>query len=89
MGPPGVVVVLVDQVLPGDQLEEEDPGADEGGDDCPAGNKEVARVVANHVAHGNSPTPKHIFKRRKLLFESSDIRSNVKKHLYPMMKISF
>merc|ERR1719210_2478685 len=54
VGPPGVVVVLVDQVLPGDQLEEEDPGADEGGDACPAGNKEVAGVVANHVAHCNT-----------------------------------
>jgi len=54
VGPPGVVVVLVDQVLPGDQLEEEDPGADEGGDDCPASDEEVARVVANHVAHCNT-----------------------------------
>ena len=72
------MVVLVDQVFPSSQLEEEDPGTDERGDDRPAANEEVARVVANHVAHGNSPTPKHIFKRRKLLFESSDIRSNVK-----------
>ena len=54
MGPPGVVVVLVDQVLPGDQLEEEHPGADEGGDDRPAGNKEVAGVVSDHVAHGHT-----------------------------------
>ena len=54
MGPPGVVVVLVDQVLPGDQLEEEDPGADQGGYDGPAGHKEVAGVVSNHVAHSNT-----------------------------------
>ena len=60
MGPPGVVVVLVDQVLPGDQLEEEDPGADEGGDDCPASNKEVAGVVANHVAHCNTESSEEI-----------------------------
>ena len=54
MCPPGVVVVLVDQVLPGDQLEEEDPGANQGGYDGPAGHKEVAGVVSNHVAHSNT-----------------------------------
>ena len=73
------MVVLVDQVFPSSQLEEEDPGTDERGDDRPAANEEVAWVVANHVAHGNSPTP--IFINEGNLFESSDIRSNVKKHL--------
>ena len=51
---PGVVVVLVDQVLPGDQLEHEHPGADERGDDGPAADEEVARVVSNHVVQGQA-----------------------------------
>ena len=57
VGPPGVVVVLVDQVLPGDQLEEEDASADGRGDDGPAAHKEVAGVVANHVVEGQSEPP--------------------------------
>ena len=47
--PPGVVVVLVHQVLPGHQLEEEHAGADERRDHRPARHKEVAGVVADHV----------------------------------------
>ena len=55
--PPGVVVLLVHQVLPGHQLEEEHARADEGRDDRPARNEEVARVVADHVIQGQSETP--------------------------------
>ena len=35
-------------------LEEEDSPADGGGDDGPADDEEVARVVANHVVHGQT-----------------------------------
>jgi len=54
MSPPGVVVVLVHQVLPGHQLEEEDASADSRSDDGPAADEEVAGVVSNHVVQGKS-----------------------------------
>ena len=57
MCPPGVVVVLVHQVLPGHQLEEEHAGADQGRDHGPARHKEVARVVADHVIQGQAEAP--------------------------------
>lgn len=57
MCPPGVVVVLVHQVLPGHQLKEEHAWADERRDHRPASNEEVARVVADHVIEGQSETP--------------------------------
>lgn len=56
--PPGVVVVLVHQVLPGHQLEEEHAGADQGRDHSPARHKEVARVVADHVIQGQAEAPR-------------------------------
>jgi len=49
--PPWVVVSLVHNVLPCEQLEEKDASTDGGSDDGPAGDEEVARVVANHVVH--------------------------------------
>lgn len=55
--PPGVVVVLVHQVLPGHQLEEEHAGADQRRDDGPARHEEVARVVADHVIQGQTEAP--------------------------------
>ena len=55
--PPGIVIVLVHQVLPGDELEEEDAGADEGRDDGPAADEEVAGVVADHVIQSQSEPP--------------------------------
>ena len=57
MRPPGIVIVLVDQVLPGDQLEEEDARADERSDDGPAADKEVAGVVAYHVIQSQPESP--------------------------------
>jgi len=57
VSPPGVVVVLVDEVLPGDELEEEDASADSRSDEGPAAHKEVAGVVANHVVEGQSEPP--------------------------------
>ena len=61
MSPPGVVVVLVDQVLPGHQLEEEDAGADEGRDYSPAADEEVARIVANHVVESQAESSRNNF----------------------------
>ena len=74
VSPPGVFVVLVDQVLPGQQLqstrlgyksrtplahlEEEDARTDSRSDDRPAAHKEVAGVVANHVVEGQSEPPR-------------------------------
>ena len=67
------MVVLVDEVLPGDELrepgwcesywldwahlEEEDASADSRSDEGPAAHKEVAGVVANHVVEGQSEPP--------------------------------
>lgn len=55
--PPWVVITLVDDVLPSEQLEEEDASTDGGGDDGPAGDEEVAGVVADHVVHRQAEPP--------------------------------
>ena len=39
-------------------LEEEDAGRDERGEDRPAGDEEVARVVADHIPDGLTESPK-------------------------------
>jgi len=65
VGPPGVVVVLVHQVLPGHQLEEENASANSRSDNSPASNKEVAGIVANHVTDALSKSPKKIYDVRR------------------------
>jgi len=57
MSPPWIMVALVDDVLPSEQLEEEDAGTDERGDDRPASDEEVTWVVADHVVHRESEPP--------------------------------
>ena len=48
---------LVHEVLPGDELEDEDSRADERGDDSPAAHEEVAGVVADHVVQRQPEPP--------------------------------
>jgi len=57
VSPPRVVVVLVHEVLPGDELEDEDARADERCDDSPAAHEEVAGVVADHVVQRQPEPP--------------------------------
>ena len=42
-------------------LEEEDPAADGRGEDRPAAHEEVARVVTDHVVHGEPEPSEQIF----------------------------
>ena len=47
-------------------LEEEDAGTDERGDDRPASDEEVTWVVADHVVHRESESPgEMIFRNRE------------------------